>query len=210
MEMTRIMNARNGDETHHERAYYKCVMDRLDNAAAAADDTQLFERGFRSACGLFPTGVTVVTRRSESGRPYGMTVSSFTSVSLRPPLILVCIDKRAGFGAKLAAGTDFAVNVLRDDQQQTASRFASVPESGRFESVEWTEGMAGVPLLSGVVATFTCRAESVVEAGDHFVVIGLVLKLSQHTGRALVWCESAYHCLPSGLAIRPPEDPKSL
>jgi flavin reductase (DIM6/NTAB) family NADH-FMN oxidoreductase RutF len=154
---------------------------------------------FRGACGLFPTGVTVVTRRTADGRPYGMTVSSFTSVSLEPPLILICIDKRAGFLADFHTAMPFAVNVLREDQQNVAVRFSQSLEERRFEGLDWTEGSSGVPLLGGAVASFECRLVQTVEAGDHFVLIGEVEEIRRQSGRALVWCESGYHCLP-GLA----------
>ena len=152
---------------------------------------------FRGACGLFPTGVTVVTRRFPDGSPYGMTVSSFTSVSLDPPLILVCIDRRAAFLLELADEMPFAVNVLREDQQEIAVRFSRTPEGGRFAGIEWVEDSRGLPLLGGAVASFACSLEQVVEAGDHFLLIGGVEEIRRQSGRALVWCESSYHSLPA-------------
>jgi flavin reductase (DIM6/NTAB) family NADH-FMN oxidoreductase RutF len=134
-----------------------------------------------------------------------MTVSSFTSVSLNPPLILVCIDKRAGFGADLpsdAASVSFAVNVLRDDQQWIAARFSTGSEQDRFAGIDWTPGLNDVPLLGGTVASFTCTVENIVDAGDHFIFLGRVRELRRSGGRPLVWCESGYHCLPHP---RPPE-----
>jgi flavin reductase (DIM6/NTAB) family NADH-FMN oxidoreductase RutF len=151
----------------------------------------------RGACGLFPTGVTVVTRRFPDGRPHGMTVSSFTSVSLDPPLILVCIDKRAGFLLELSEDVQFAVNVLREDQQELAVRFSRTPEGGRFAGIDWVEDSRGLPLLGGVVASFACSLEQMVEAGDHFLLIGAVEEIRRQSGRALVWCESGYHSLPA-------------
>jgi (E)-2-((N-methylformamido)methylene)succinate hydrolase len=152
---------------------------------------------FRAACGLFPSGVTVVTRRSPDGGSYGMTVSSFTSVSLEPPLILVCIDKRAGLVFELGHPEYFAVNILSEEQQDLAVRFSAYPDKKRFEGLPWQEGHGGVPLIEGVVATLACSMENVIEAGDHFVLLGRVEEIRQHEGRALVWCESRYHCLPA-------------
>jgi flavin reductase (DIM6/NTAB) family NADH-FMN oxidoreductase RutF len=152
---------------------------------------------FRAACGLFPTGVTIVTRRRADGRAAGMTVSSFTSVSLHPPLILVCIDKRAGFIVGLEHTKTFAVNVLSEEQQDLALRFASPPETDRFTGLEWAEGWGGLPILQGVVASFACALEQVIEAGDHFVLMGAVQEIRRSAGRSLVWCESRYHCLPT-------------
>ncbi len=151
---------------------------------------------FRAACGLFPTGVTVVTRRLNSGRPYGMTVSSFTSVSLEPPLILVCIDRRAGFSPGLTPGIAFAVNMLSEHQQELSVHFSKPPESDRFGAVAWREGWGGVPILNGIVASLACEVDRVQEAGDHFIVVGAVREIKRFGGRPLVWCESGYHCLP--------------
>jgi (E)-2-((N-methylformamido)methylene)succinate hydrolase len=154
------------------------------------------ETEFRSASGLFPTGVTVVTRKLSDGRPYGMTVSSFTSVSLHPPMILVCIDKRAGFLQELEQEMVFAVNVLHEEQQQLAARFSRAPESSRFEGVAWAEGRQGVPLIRNTVASFVCSLAQNVDAGDHRVLIGTVEEIHRESGYPLVWCGSAYHCLP--------------
>jgi flavin reductase (DIM6/NTAB) family NADH-FMN oxidoreductase RutF len=152
---------------------------------------------FRAACGLFPSGVTVVTRRSPDGGAYGMTVSSFTSVSLHPPLILVCIDKRAGLVLQLGHPEYFAVNILSEEQQDLAVRFSAFPEKKRFDGLRWSEGWRGVPLIDGVVASLACSKEEAIEAGDHYVLVGRVKEIRQHPGRALVWCESRYHCLPT-------------
>lgn len=175
--------------------------------AQTVDTPAVSNAEYRAACGLFPTGVTVVTRRSCDGRPYGMTVSSFTSVSLNPPLILVCIDKRAGFGADLlpdaTPSLPFAVNVLGEDQQTLAVRFSTGSEEDRFAGLDWKPGLHDVPLLSGTVASFTCMVENIVDAGDHFIFVGRVRELRRSGGRPLVWCESGYHCLPDPRPLDP-------
>jgi flavin reductase (DIM6/NTAB) family NADH-FMN oxidoreductase RutF len=125
-----------------------------------------------------------------------MTVSSFTSVSLDPPLILVCIDQRAGFLPQLRTGDFFAVNVLDEAQQPLAVRFSRLIEEDRFDGVEWAGGPQGVPLLKGAVAAFVCSLEQDVPAGDHHILIGLVREIQRSEGYPLVWCGSAYHCLP--------------
>jgi flavin reductase (DIM6/NTAB) family NADH-FMN oxidoreductase RutF len=152
---------------------------------------------FRAACRLFPSGVTVVTRRMKDGRPYGMTVSSFTSVSLDPPLILVCIDKNAAFINDLPRGLPIAVNVLSEKQQELAVRFAGRREEDRFAGLDWDLGWNGVPLLGGVVATFVCAVDQVVEGGDHLILIAGVRDVNTYEGGALVWCQRGYHCLPA-------------
>lgn len=152
---------------------------------------------FRAACGLFASGVTVVTRRMPDGSPYGMTVSSFTSVSLEPPLILVCIDRNARFLRELSADQAFAVNILSDQQQHLAARFAARQEEDRFAGVVWSAGWHDLPLLRGVVVTFACRLRQRVESGDHDILIGEVDQIRQHAGSPLVWCDRGYHFLPA-------------
>lgn len=152
---------------------------------------------FRHVCGLFPTGVTVVTRRLADGKPYGMTVSSFTSVSLNPPLVLVSIDLAAKFLQQLSAHEPFLINVLSDEQQHIAKRFASRQEEDRFQGLEWSADWLDVPLLGNVVASFACILERSIQAGDHVLLIGSVQRVKQHGDRPLVWCDRGYHCLPS-------------
>ena len=130
------------------------------------------------------------------GRPYGMTVSSFTSVSLDPPLILICIDRRCGFVADLLAGVTFAVNVLREDQQLLAVRFSTPPELGRFSNMATREAEGGALLLEDVVGALICEVTEIFPGGDHLIVIGGVIEVRQFSGRPLVWCNSGYHCLP--------------
>lgn len=151
---------------------------------------------FRSVCGLFPSGVTVVTRKLNDGRPYGMTVSSFTSVSLHPPLILVCIDKEAGFLQDLHGELPFIVNVLNEEQEQLARRFADRRETERFSGVAWFSGWENLPQLENTVAIFGCVLDRAIEAGDHLLLIGSVRHIEWREGWPLVWCNRAYHCLP--------------
>ena len=151
---------------------------------------------FRHVCGLFPTGVTVVTRRLPDGAPHGMTVSSFTSVSLEPPLVLVAIDRAAAFLRELPENRPCLINVLSEDQQDLAKRFASRKQGDRFQGVEWSEGWDNVPLLAGVIASFACLVERSVEAGDHALLIASVQQVKQHQGRPLIWCDRGYHALP--------------
>ena len=129
-------------------------------------------RLFRDACGRFATGVAVVTCQPDGGEPVGITVNSFTSVSLDPPLVLFCIDRAAqslpGF---LAAGR-FAVHVLGADQRALSSRFAS-PGANKFEGVDWTHGACG-PILPDVLARFDCARHAMQDGGDHLILLGRV------------------------------------
>src|SRR5207245_5934313 len=110
-----------------------------------------------------------------------------TAVSLEPPLILVCIDKRAGLVFEVGHPEYFAVNILSEDQQDLAVRFSALPDKQRFEGLPWTEGWGGVPLIEGIVASLACSKEDAIEAGDHFVLVGRVEEIRQHEGRARVW-----------------------
>jgi len=157
---------------------------------------------FRAACSLFPSGVTVVTRQLADGCPYGMTVSSFTSVSLDPPLILVCVDRRAGFLKGLTAGAPFAVNVLGEHQHELAARFSS-RQGDRFAGVDWTRGANGIPLLTDVVVSFVCALDRVVDGGDHLILIAAVKDICRREAQSLVWFQKGYHRLgTSGLGAR--------
>jgi flavin reductase (DIM6/NTAB) family NADH-FMN oxidoreductase RutF len=123
----------------------------------------------------YPTGVTVVAGRGESGEPYGLTVNSFTSVSLDPPLVLVCIAHTSTSHDRLVDASHFAVNVLSADQAEIAMRFAQEPSEGRFDGWAWRESRAGVPILEGTTAWLECRPEGVVDGGDHTILVGRVV-----------------------------------
>ena len=148
---------------------------------------------FRFACSLFPTGVTVVTRLMPDRRPHGLTVSSFTSLSLHPPLVLVSLDLRSSFLKGLAEHDVFAINVLSEDQKHLSIHFSRPREEERFQQVAWREGERGVPLLSDAVATFQCGLSRTVNAGDHRVLIGEVRRLEYQTLPPLVWYLGSYH-----------------
>jgi len=148
---------------------------------------------FRAACALFPTGVTVVTRLMPDQKPHGITVNSFTSPSLHPPLVLVCIDLRSSFLKGLAEGEAFVINVLGEDQEHLSVHFSKPREEGRFHDVLWREGEHGVPLLDGAVATFQCELNRAVDAGDHRIIIGAVRRLEYRKQPPLLWHDSCYH-----------------
>jgi flavin reductase (DIM6/NTAB) family NADH-FMN oxidoreductase RutF len=132
-------------------------------------------RTLRDAMGCFATGVTIVTARSGDGTPIGLTANSFTSVSLDPPLLLVCIANKAGSAPVLRDAAHFAVNVLQIGQQPTSNRFAGKGED-RFAATPWEEGESGLPVLTGSLGIYECRQHAVHDAGDHFILIGHVLR----------------------------------
>ncbi len=132
-------------------------------------------RTFRDALGCFATGVTVVTAMCPDGSPIGLTANSFTSVSLDPPLLLVCIANGAGSAPFLRDAERFAVNVLQIGQQPTSNRFAGKGED-RFGLTPWEVGEYGTPVLTGSLSSFECARDAVHDGGDHFILVGRVLK----------------------------------
>ena len=136
---------------------------------------------FRRALGMFATGVTIVTARAADGSLVGLTANSFNSVSLEPPLVLWSLSRQAGSMPAMSAGTHYAINILAADQRELAERFAT-KGTDRWAGVRFTEGMAGVPLLEGTVATFECFNRSQYEEGDHVIFVGEVERCSHREG----------------------------
>jgi flavin reductase (DIM6/NTAB) family NADH-FMN oxidoreductase RutF len=155
---------------------------------ASDDDTR---RRYRAALGTFATGVTVVTARAPDGAPVGLTVNSFTSVSLDPPLVSWCLAERALSLPAFQAASHFAVNVLAVDQvdlvhhfaQRTLDKFAAVPFDG---------GLGGVPLLGGVAARFECRNTATFPGGDHVIFLGEVERYERFDVEPLVFQGGRY------------------
>jgi flavin reductase ActVB len=149
---------------------------------------------FRQSCAKFGTGVAVATVRDTGGLPHGMTVNSFTSVSLQPPLVLICVDRNGNMFDHFGSSTHFGVNVLRSTQLNLASRF-SQRDLDRFEGLEWTLGATGVPMLPESLARFECEVRQRVIAGDHIVLIGEVVQSEGGEGEPLIFFDSAYRKL---------------
>ena len=127
----------------------------------------------RRVMGLFATGVTILTTRDADGRPYGLTANAVSSLSLDPPLVLVCIDKTAETYPHFVASKCFVVNILAEDQQELSQRFA---KSGgdKFAGVAHAVNLDGVPLLEGTLGNLECRIVETHEGGDHVIHIGEV------------------------------------
>src|SRR5438309_3769328 len=134
-------------------------------------------RTLREALGCFATGVTVVTCVAEDGQPAGLTVNSFTSVSLDPPLLLVCLAKQAASAEPLTQADRFAINVLQTGQQPASIRFATRDED-RFGTTPWSRGEGGAPILEESLGVFECERYAVYEGGDHHILVGQVVKAS--------------------------------
>jgi len=133
-------------------------------------------RTLRDALGCFATGVTVVTTRDAGGGPVGLTANSFTSVSLDPPLLLVCLAKSASTLPAFEAAESFAVNVLHIGQQPVSGRFASRGED-RFALTPWETWDTGAPIVEHCLASFDCIAHARHDAGDHVILVGRVQRV---------------------------------
>ena len=131
-------------------------------------------RGLRETLSCFPTGVAIATTLSRSGAPIGVTISSFNSVSMDPPLILWSLARKAGSLPEYKAHPGFAINILSADQADLCKLFASA-ERDRFTGLDWVEGAHGVPCIAGCAATLECETHAVQEGGDHEIFIGRVL-----------------------------------
>lgn len=149
-------------------------------------------RAFRSALGQYGTGVAVITTLN-GGLPVGMTVNSFAAVSLDPPLILWSVQNTSGRAPAFVGAQHFAVNVLSADQVDV-SRIVASPQSGTgaFEQIEWTEGLAGVPLIEGAIARFECRTYDVLPGGDHQILVGHVERCAVAEGEPLLFVQGGY------------------
>lgn len=163
----------------------------LDEAEGHAAAPPIDPKAFRRALGSFPTGVTVVATTEADGTPRGFTANSFTSVSLDPPLILVCIAKTASSCPTFAAAEHFSVNVLAGHQAEVSSLFAT-RLSDKFARAAWRRGATGSPILGEVAAWFDCRRERLIEAGDHVILIGEVLAFDQAPAAPLGYCRGAH------------------
>ncbi len=139
-------------------------------------------RTLRDALGCFATGVTVVTTRAPDGTPVGLTANSFTSVSLDPPLILVCLARTVGTLEIFQSVAHFAINILHIGQQPVSDRFARKQED-RFAATPHECWKSDVPILSGTLASFECRRHAVHEGGDHVILVGLVERVQFEPSR---------------------------
>jgi 3-hydroxy-9,10-secoandrosta-1,3,5(10)-triene-9,17-dione monooxygenase reductase component len=148
----------------------------------------------RAVLGRFATGVAVVTAMTADG-PVGMTVNSFSSVSLDPPLVLFCVRRESVLRAAFVSAPGFAVNVLRADQQGLSRRFAA-PGTERFAALPSTPAGSRPPVLEGALAVIECLTRLLVPAGDHEIVIGQVTRAAAGTGaEPLVFYRGTYRTL---------------
>jgi len=151
-------------------------------------------REFRDALGLFPTGIAVVTTVDAAGQPAGVTVNSFTSISLDPPLILVSLARTSRSLDAFNASSHIAISLLRHDQRQASSAFASTT-GDRFGSVRHRPGLGGCPVIEPHLVAFECEVHARHDGGDHVIVLGKVIAIrrpSDEPPRPLLYFRGQY------------------
>ncbi|WP_446811860.1 flavin reductase family protein [Methylomonas sp. 2BW1-5-20] len=148
---------------------------------------------FKNALKLWASGVTVVTTRGRDNQLRGMTATAFSSVSLEPPQILVCLNQATDTGAALLESRHFAVNILNSGQESVSNQFAgSITQEQRFASVAWQAGESGAPILTEALAALECRVVQQIQAGSHWVIIAEVDSVVCREGDPLLYYNSAY------------------
>ena len=145
----------------------------LSHSSRKAQAPNFSQAEFRTALGMFATGVTIVTARTAEGKLVGLTANSFNSVSLDPPLVLWSLARAAASMLAFSTGSHYAINILTAEQQALARRFATKGVD-RFANVAFVDGASGAPLLADAAATFECFNRSRYEEGDHVIFVGEV------------------------------------
>ncbi|MBK7975878.1 MAG: flavin reductase family protein [Deltaproteobacteria bacterium] len=152
---------------------------------------------FKALMGSFAAGVTVVTTRDLHGNPWGLTATAFSSLSLDPPLCLVCIDRRTASHRPLVDSGRFAVSMLTDQQQDLSNHFAS-KLSDKFAGVPWIPGtVTAIPVLSEALAWMECSVAAIHDGGDHDIFVGRILSAHLRDGKPLIYWRGAYADLTS-------------
>ena len=156
----------------------------MSDTAVAPAKSVIDPRAFRTALGRYPTGVAVVTTLDAAGRPVGMTINSFASVSLEPPLVLWSVQMNTNSSEVFRKTPRFAICVLAADQEDMALRFARTDQN-KFRDMTIETGLGGLPLIPGALATFECSTWAVYPGGDHEIIVGRVERLATRPGAPL-------------------------
>ncbi|MNO81795.1 p-hydroxyphenylacetate 3-hydroxylase, reductase component [compost metagenome] len=147
---------------------------------------------FRAALGQFPTGVAVITAQDSESRPLGITMSSFNSVSINPPLVLFSLDRRALSLESMQGASHYAVNVLSKEQVELSNKFSRAMQD-KWENVDFETRGTGTPLLTGALAHFECKPYAHYDGGDHVIFVGEVVNFTSSNHSApLVFCRGRY------------------
>ena len=149
---------------------------------------------FRTGLSRFVTGVTIITTHDEKGQPTGFTANSFTSLSLDPPLVLFCLSRNSNCFQAFTANPSFAVNILKESQQELAAHFATQDEA-KFSGVSFRTGETGVPLIPECLANLECYTMEIFPGGDHMIFVGEVKETHLGEGAPLLFYRSEYHSI---------------
>ena len=161
------------------------------NAVVVNPEIGIDPRELRDVLGCFATGVCVVTSIGDEGRPVGMTINSFSSVSLDPPLILWSIGHNAPSRSAFQKHPSFAINIMGADANENSLNFATSSED-KFAGIDWTPGIDNVPVLGEALAVLECRVEDRIISGDHEIFIGRVLRLDHQEGAPLLFHKGTF------------------
>lgn len=164
---------------------------RFASAEKKEGEPELDAHFFRQALSQFATGITIITTVGADGRPVGVTANSFNSVSLHPPLVLWSLAKKASSHAAFQQASHFGVSVLAADQENLSHHFSTF-KGDRFAGLDTLEGLGGCPLIPDALAHFECRMKSRYDEGDHFIMVGEVLRCDYREGEALVYRSRKY------------------
>ncbi|MCI2808266.1 flavin reductase family protein [Eoetvoesiella caeni] len=160
-------------------------------AASTAAATMPPKPDLRHAFGRFPTGIAVVTMLDGEGMPYGATINSFVSVSMAPPMISWNVVRGSLAHSTVSQARRFVINVLAKDQRSLAQKMTG-PVAERFTDVQYRPSEWGLPVIDGTLAAFECNVHSMVTAGDHDIVLGIIDHFEHREGRPLVYWQGAY------------------
>lgn len=148
----------------------------------------------RRVMGHFATGVTIITTVSKDGQPFGLTANSFTSVSLEPPLVLICVDKKAESYPHFEESRVFTVNILNNEQESLSRKFA-VSGGDKFRGIAYHTGANGVPILDGALAYLECKLYSAHDGGDHTLYLGEIEQAETVDGKPLLFYRGGYRAI---------------
>lgn len=170
------------------------LLNELDHSNSSQDDSSLSptsenQREFRNALGKFSTGVTIITTKSKDG-PVGITVNSFSSVSLDPALVLWSLSKGSGRYDTFKNAKHFCVHVLRDNQFDLAMSFSKNPD--HFDECNWRYNGNKIPVISDTLARFECTKETTYEGGDHTIILGKVKQFFKRDGKPLIFSSGEF------------------
>ncbi len=147
---------------------------------------------FRKICGCFATGICVVTGALNNGRSVGITVNSFSSVSLDPPLVLFCLDKKNLNFDAFSMNKHFAINILSEDQEEISNNFATT-SNDKFKDIEYNISINNTPILKDCLGVIECLMHAVHDGGDHQIIIGKVTNISCSDNNPLIYYKGEYH-----------------